>query len=133
MENPHYADPHVCIKPAGQGKIELEANCEEDHIPEKLGTLEDSQPTSVPGNAREANTPNTRSRNIPEVKEGIQPVYSEELDTIQALYSTVQKTSPPIPRKSFELYADLKAEKEANTDLPVYAAVVKKGTTNCTQ
>ena len=126
LENPHYADPHVYIKPAGQGKIELEANCEEDLIPEKLGTLEDSQPISVPGNAREANTPNTRSRNIPEVKEGIQPVYSEGLDTIQALYSTVQKTSPQIPRKSFELYADLKAEKEANTDLPVYAAIVKE-------
>jgi len=55
LENPHYADPHVYINPAGQGKVELEANCEEDLIPEKLGTLEDSQPISVPGNAREAN------------------------------------------------------------------------------
>ena len=124
LENPHYAYPRVHIKPAGQGKIELEVSREEDLIPEKLGTLENIQPRSV--SVRETNAPNTQSRNIPEVKEGIQPVYSEGLDTIQALYSTVQKTRPPIPPKSSELYADLKAEKEAYTDLPVYATVVKE-------
>ena len=64
MENPHYdyADPHVYIKPAGQGKIELEANCEEDLISEKIGTLEDSQPISVPGNTREANTQQSQNQ-----------------------------------------------------------------------
>jgi len=112
--NPHY-HPYT-------GENILESKLEKD-IPLEH---EDDQPKSV---SEEANSPKSQSRNVrhsPEVKEGIQPMYSEKLDTIQPLYSAVQKTRPPIPQKSSELYADLKAEEEANTDLPVYAAVVKE-------
>ena len=94
-----------------KGKNKLEANCEET-IPENLSTLEDSQPKLASHDVRETNAP-----------DGNTP---EGLDTIQPLNLAVQKTSPQIPQKSSELYADLKAEKEANTDLPVYAAAVKE-------
>ena len=100
--NPLFAGPYAYTNP---------------FIPEDLGTLEDCQPKSVPGSVR---APKTQPRNI---KKGIQP---EGSDTIQPLYSPVQKTRPQTPPKSSELYTDLKAEEEANTDLPVYAAVVKE-------
>ena len=96
--NPLFAGPYAYTNP---------------FIPEDLGTLEDCQPKSVPGSVREINAPKAQQRNIPEDKEGIKPE-GYRSDTIQ------------IPPKSSELYTDLKAEEEANTDLPVYAAVVKE-------
>ena len=96
LDSPYYADPHVYTKLAGQGE---------------------NQPKS------ETSARNGNVKNNPVVKDGDQPGYSEGPDTIQPLYSAVQKTSPQIPQKSSELYADLKAEE---ADLPVYAAVVKE-------
>ena len=107
LDNPHYVNPHVYAKPAGQSEKPPEKNSEEENA-------EDKQPKSV-SNGNVKNNP-----------DGDQPGFSKVSDTIQPLYSAVQKTSPQIPRKSSELYADLKTEKEANTDLPVYAAVVKE-------
>ena len=105
LDNPHYADPHAYTKPAGQGE---------------------NQPKSDSNSTRETSAHNGDVKNNPVVNGGDQPGYSEGPDTIQPLYSAVQKTSPQIPRKSSELYADLKAEEDANADLPVYAAVVKE-------
>ena len=99
LDSPYYAEPHVYTKLAGQGE---------------------NQPKS------ETSARNGNVKNNPVVKDGDQPGYSEGPDTIQPLYSAVQKTSPQIPQKSSKLYADLKAEEEANADLPVYAAVVKE-------
>jgi len=112
--NPHY-HPYT-------GENILETKLEKD-IPLEH---EDDQPKSVSGEADSPKLHNRDVRHSPEVKEGTPPGYSEKLDTIQPLYSAVQKTKAPIPQKSSELYADLKAEKEANADLPVYAAVVKE-------
>jgi len=102
LDNPLYDYAHAYIKPAGQGKYDLEVNCEEETIAENVHTLEDSQQRSVSGDVRETNVTNTQHRNIPEVKERIQPGCSKGLDTIQPLYSAVQKTRPQIPRKSSE-------------------------------
>ena len=123
LDTPHY-DQHEDTIPAGQGTNKLETICEEAFIPEDL---EDGPPKSVPHSVRKANATKTQRRNIdPADKEGLHPGYSEGLDTIQPLHSAVHKTRPQIPQTSSELYDDLKAEKEANTDLPVYAAVVKE-------
>ena len=97
LDNPHYADPRACTKSADRGENKLEMK---DITPEILATVEHDHPKSVS-----------------ETNDG--------LDTIQPLYSAVQKTRPQIPPKSSKLYADLKAA-EADADLPVYAAVVKE-------
>ena len=105
-------------------KIKDEIQTEGEHDSDQLDTLVDNPHYDDPLKIR-----NEKISMGQEIKnDDVQPRDEPDVTT-PSLYKEVKKERPPIPKKSDELYSDLRAKQEARSHIgqPLYAAVQKEG------